>query len=114
MVRVKANNKIKIKKKIINLVQIKIQFKCKSFISGIQRKTKIKLKKISKISNKFRASNFNKKIMNKNNQKMLLKKMQIIILNKVNKIKIIINKIRIIQIHKMNIHQDQFLRMNKI
>ena len=31
-----------------------------------------------------------------------------------NKIKIIINKIRIIQIHKMNIHQDQFLRMNKI
>ena len=42
MVRVKANNKIKIKKKIINLVQIKIQFKCKSFISGIQRKTKIK------------------------------------------------------------------------
>ena len=45
---------------------------------------------------------------------MVLKKMQIIILNKVNKLKIIINKIRIIQIHKMNIHQDQFLRMNKI
>jgi hypothetical protein len=42
VVRVKVNNKIKIKKKIIKLVQIKFQFKCKKLVRRIKRKTRIR------------------------------------------------------------------------
>ena len=39
VVRVRVNNKIKIKKKMIKLVQVKNQFKRKKLARGIKRKT---------------------------------------------------------------------------
>ena len=118
IVRVKLNNKKQNRKKIIKLVLVKVQFKLKKLVRGIKRKTRIKQKEISKINNKYQVSNFNMKIINKNKQKMLKKMMKmnkILIYKMIYKIKyIILNKIWITQVRKMNIHQDQFLRMNKI
>ena len=92
IVRVKLNNKIQNRKKIIKLVLVKVQFKLKKLVRGIKRKTRIKQKEISKINNKYQVSNFNMKIINKNKKKMLKKMM------KMNKILIykMINKINII------------------
>jgi len=64
------------------------------------------------------VSNLKKKIKDKNKSKMqkrMMNAMKMIIKMEVNKIKnFILIKLWIIRVHKMNIHQDQFLRMNKI